>query len=179
MKEKTLQKFDQLQQSKRTLLKELSTLSENELNHSEHSKDWSIAQVCYHLYMIEEFSLNYMKKKTTDIKQLKRSGLKESLKSKLLSFTLALPLKYKAPKMVSEGIPEVVDWASLLQEWESVRQELYDYITSLPDEAFHLNLFRHPVTGLINIQQTLTFYQSHFDHHLPQIRNHLSKLTPA
>lgn len=171
MKEKDslFKKFQSLQKSKNDLLQMIGEYSEEQLNEPMTEGKWSIAQVLYHVYLAEKLSLQYMKKKTLDLTQIHKSGFKESLKSVLLQVSLKLPIKYKAPKVLAESLPETIDWNDFLLSWGDSRDEVYKFIDWLPADAVNKNIFRHPRTGMMNISQTLDFYAAHFNHHVPQV----------
>ncbi|MDX1627333.1 MAG: DinB family protein [Fulvivirga sp.] len=175
MKKTIISKFQHLQRTKNDLLQSLSHLSEEELQRPAEGGKWSVAQILFHLYISEKLSLQYMQKKSQELNQLKPAGLKERFKSILLGISLRLPIKYQAPRRLAEQMPAEIDWQNLLIEWGQTRDALYKFIDQLPEESLRLKLFKHPRIGYINILQTMTFFQSHFDHHLPQVNNHLSK----
>ena len=114
-----------------------------------------------------------MKKKTTDLSQVEKSGLREALKSTLLKLSLKLPIKYRAPKSIADSLPEEIEWNEFLLKWGDTRDEIYKFIEWLPKEAVDKNIFKHPRTGMMNITQTLRFIKDHFDHHVPQIKTQL------
>jgi len=179
MKESLLKKFQQLESSKTALLESLNELSDKQVNQPTENGKWSIAQILFHVWLGERYSLQYMQKKIHDVDSLGKSGFKESFKSAMLKVALRLPVKYKAPKSISHDILAEIEWEKFLANWSKTREELYQFLEQMPEKAIPLNIFRHPRIGLININQTLQFYQEHFDHHLPQVKGHLSKFKAA
>ncbi len=175
-KESLIKKFQLLQKTKNELLQKVDNLSETQLNEITTQGKWSIAQVMYHVYLAELMSLQYMKKKTSELTQLQKAGIREALKSLLLQVSLKLPIKYKAPKALAEKLPEHIDWNEFLLKWGDTRDETYKFINWLPAEALNKGVFRHPTTGLMRIDQTLDFFQAHFEHHVPQITSQLELL---
>ncbi len=168
-KEPVFKKFQSLQKSKNDLLSRISDLSTAQLNTPQIEGKWSIAQVLYHVYLAEKLSLQYMKKKTSDLSQVKPSGVKEAFKSILLQITLRLPIKFKAPKAIADSLPEEIEWNDFLLNWGDTRDELYKFIEWLPQEALNKSIFRHPRTGMMSMTQTIDFYRAHFNHHVPQV----------
>jgi len=168
-KESIFKKFQTLQKSKNDLLSKVSDLSVAQLNTTQIEGKWSIAQILYHVYLAEKLSLQYMKKKTSDLSQVKTSGLKEAFKSVLLQISLKLPIKFKAPKAIADSLPEEIEWNDFLLSWGDTRDELYKFIEWLPEEAINKSIFRHPRTGMMKLSQTVDFYHAHFNHHVPQV----------
>lgn len=179
MKNKLENKLTRLYESRQKLLSKLEKFTSEQLNHQPDNKEWSIAQVLHHLYLVERLSLNYMTEKSSEIDELSRTGFKERWRSFLLKLALKLPLKFKAPSTVKESIPDRVDIEKLKTDWETTYKEFKTFIAEFPTSAYHAKIFRHPRVGKINIFQTLSFIQDHFDHHLPQINRLLSKSKTA
>jgi len=173
MKEFLVKKFQDLQLAKNTLLQELENYTEEDLNKRANSNKWSVAQVLFHIYMSESLTLRYLQKKINAHDQLKKAGIKAWVRSKMLKIFLILPIKYKAPKTIASP-PEIIDWNRLLKDWENCRGELNEFIINLPDELLPMAIFKHPMMGMLTMSQTLDFLAEHFNHHLPQIKNHSS-----
>lgn len=168
--------FNTLEGSKANLLTLVSKMTEEELNRKPEPGKWSIGQILYHLLQVEVLSLQYMRKKMDNVTDINNTSVKERLRMVMLRGSLALPLKYKAPKVVSENIPEEINLEGVKVSWTAIRNELYLFIDNLPEDMLRHKIFRHPFIGMINIGQVLSFYQSHFNHHLPQIKRLLSKI---
>ena len=88
--------------------------------------------------------------------------------SLILKIVLILPLKFKAPKVVSTP-PENIDYSELISTWENNRVALWEMISTLPEETARKNIYNHPAAGRFNLSQMLTFFQDHFDHHQKQV----------
>ncbi|ELR71026.1 hypothetical protein C900_03156 [Fulvivirga imtechensis AK7] len=176
MKESLKKRFETLEASKANLLSLVSGVSQEELNSPPEPGKWSVGQLLHHLLQVEVLSLQYMRKKGSNLSDNDNTSVRERLRMFMLKTSLALPLKFKAPKVVSENMPEEVDLQDIRESWEAIRSELDLFIANLPDDKLRHKIFRHPFIGMINISQVLSFYQSHFDHHLPQIRRLLSKI---
>ena len=137
---------------------------------------WSPVQVLQHLILTESSSLKYLQKKIS-------SGLQHIppatwlTAARVLAFRLyiALPLKTKAPRaMGEEHFPEVDTFSEVAQAYRKTRHELRSFLESLPEEAFALEIFRHPVAGKLTLGGLVTFFVLHFERHERQIRRQLS-----
>lgn len=167
--QQTLLKFDNYT-AKVTQLKEvLSNIDSITINKSEDGK-WSIGQICYHLYMSESGTLQYIQKRIKEGKVTKTTGFNNFFNNTLLAIALKVPIKYKAPKAVSE-VPPKVDIKELMHAWEEQNEAFRDTIRNLPKSLADKEIFNHPIAGKFNIDQTINFIIEHYDHHLPQIKN--------
>ena len=179
MKNKLEYKLSQLIKSQKQLLNQVEGLTPAEINYQPEKDQWSVGQVLYHLYLVERLTLDYMKEKRLEIDSLAKTGLKESWRTFLMKISLKLPIKFKAPTSVKENIPHKIDLEKLSQDWAITHEGYNAFIDEFPANAYHSKIFRHPRIGKINLNQTLSFIQDHFDHHLPQVKNLLSKTKSA
>ena len=175
MDKKILTYFNRLESSRHNLLALVDDVPHEELNAKPNEEKWSIAQVLYHMKEAEKLPLAYMKKKTLDPNALYRSTLKQQLRSYLLRISLFLPLKFEAPRVVKDGIPEEIHLEELKKDWEVVRKDMQAFLNNLDPALHNKKIFKHPRIGMINIKQTMDFFQSHFDHHVPQVKVLLAK----
>lgn len=58
-------------------------------------------------------------------------------------------------------------------EYHKVRQDFREFLTNLPEEAFTLEIFRHPRAGKITLMGLMVFFDLHFKRHEKQIRRAL------
>lgn len=63
-----------------------------------------------------------------------------------------------------------VDVAAVRAGWEAARDGLREWLAGLDRAALRRPVFRHPIAGPMNPEQTLLFLRRHWDHHLRQIR---------
>lgn len=175
MDKKILTYFKRLERSKHNLLALVNGVPHEQLNTKPAEGRWSIAQVLYHMKEAEKLPLAYMKKKTLDPNALYPSTLKQQLRSYLLQISLFLPLKFEAPRVVKDGIPEEIHLEELKRDWEVVRKDMKAFLENLDPALYNKKIFKHPRIGMINIKQTMDFFQSHFDHHVPQVKGLLAK----
>ena len=87
----------------------------------------------------------------------------------LLKISQRVPLKYKAPKAVVQHTPEPLSLSELKEQWNSLRNDLRDFLEKIEDKNIRKKIYRHPV-GRFNVVQAVTFFREHFQHHLPQIK---------
>jgi len=170
-----LNRFGRLDRQLEHQLKALATKEESLIFKSPGSGEWSPIQVLQHLLLSERGSLNYLKKKTSGgLQAIPPATFLTSLRLLLFRAFLALPIKVKAPKAISEeSFPEVGSLDEVADEYHKVRQDFREFLTNLPEEAFTLEIFRHPRAGKITLMGLMVFFDLHFKRHEKQIRRAL------
>lgn len=176
MNPKVKQKFQALEEQRSLLYKMTDHLTDDQANIKPKDNGWSLAQVYYHIYLIESNTFDYLSHKIKEGVEVPKSGFKEWYRSTLLKFFLKLPIKYRAPRRVSEPIPEEVDFKEVKTKWAEVREGMKLLLEVLTPQQIESQMFTHPRIGKINIYQTLEFLKDHHHHHLPQIKNRLSTI---
>ena len=138
---------------------------------------WTVAQALNHIYLSEQLSINYVRRKLEETSDFPKSGLSSWVRSMILKCALRSPLKYKSPKAVNmrEGQPMLA-----VNELHPLWMQQYDALDELIEE-YELKLrkydaFKHPVVGRMNLNQMLIFFQDHQDHHRKQIGQILKKV---
>jgi uncharacterized damage-inducible protein DinB len=162
--------FDSLETQRSELLSLITTLSNEQLNAHSEGK-WSIAQVLSHIISSERLSVNYLNKKILGIKEAPNTTLTGELKMIILIISQRLPfLKFKAPKVVAENTTLYNSAGQLIEAWGKVRNELKETLKGFQDDQLKRKVYKHPIAGMLNIQQALRFFQEHVIHHTPQIK---------
>jgi len=164
--------FDRLEKERRRILLLIDPLTEEQFSRSVDGK-WSVAQILTHIVTSENLALGYMKKKSLGLSSLPDSGFSEVVKLGLLKISQRLPIRYKVPKGIEERTPEPLDKQSLLKQWEAVRGELHALLSGIDKKHNRKLVFKHPVAGMFNAWQGVSFMREHLLHHLPQIQRHL------
>jgi hypothetical protein len=167
-------KFSQLEDSRLALIESLKSKPILELETSPAPGKWSVSQVFYHLNTAENFSTIYVSKKRLDINNLKKTGLMELFKVRLLQFLFITPITFKAPAVLGD-MPDKVDYKSIVAEWDETRRKLKELLESLPEDILYKNVFKQPAIGRINIYQMLDFMQAHFNRHQKQVERIIAK----
>jgi hypothetical protein len=107
--------------------------------------------------------------KTLGIADVTNTGVWEDLKFFLLKFSQRIPLRYKAPKVLGEN-PEALSREEAFRQWQQVRTALRDFIGTLANSQLKKKIYKHPVSGRLNVIQAVSFFREHANHHWPQIR---------
>ena len=115
----------------------------------------------------EDGAFRYIAKKN-QAPSLPPTGVGSRLRTLLLKMALYSPFKFKAPAQVVK-LMAPKSYRQIKQEWKNSRAFMKELVASLPPDRLRAQIFRHPFSGMINIFQTFTFAEAHFEHHRRQI----------
>lgn len=173
---KSLQnRYNRLQSAKNNILQLASTIEESKQNKQPKEGAWSVNQIIYHLMNAEKGTVAYINKKKLGIKEIQNTNLATTFRYFILLSSLILPIKWKAPAVVSYA-PENLNLQDLIAEWEKVRAEMQTLLTEIEPNHLNKELFKHPLAGRLNIKQTLGFMYHHINHHYKQVERTISAL---
>ncbi len=165
---KLVLKYIELSDLKNRVLNNLADYSQEELSFKPSPNEWSISQVIEHIIESESGINKYVNYKLKNIEQQPKVGLKSYLSSRVLNKNLMSDKKFKVPTVLSE--PESgKSYMELKEKWDNSRLYLIKTIETFPSDKMNKAIFKHPVAGLLSINQTLSFLINHLKHHIPQI----------
>lgn len=162
-------KIAQLEAQKKEILTQLETYSYDQLNRNYAENEWSLTQVISHIIESETGTGKYLNKKLKDVEVLKNTGLKNKMNSIMLGTALKSSKKFKAPKVVANPTNNLT-YDELKTKWDENRQKLIETINLVPKEIHNKAIFKHPIAGPLNINQTIDFLVNHLTHHRHQIK---------
>jgi uncharacterized damage-inducible protein DinB len=168
------QLFNALETQRTELLSLVNGISMEVANKSPQGK-WSIAQVVSHLIASEQLSVRYLNKKILGIDTAPKTGIVEDFKMIVLRISQRLPFKFKAPKVVVENTPTYETIEQLTEAWNKTRIDLKTVLEKFQDNQIYRKVYKHPIAGMLNIQQALEFFREHIIHHTPQIKKLLKQ----
>ena len=160
------EKLENLNNELNLIFKKLSKYSNEEINFKPSLKKWSIGENMYHLWLTEITTENYIRKKTSYPETLINVSKIARLRLKLLKLIFFIGLKFKAPKIVVDPIPQNIDLKELKNKWLKSRDSFEMLINNLDTEILKKGVLRHPLAGRIDMDMTLNFLLSHFRHHM-------------
>lgn len=158
-----------MEEAKNAIFRTLLKYDEEFLNRSPSEGKWSIIQILYHTIDVETQTLNYIKKKTLSPDKLEKAGIKEKLKSKILNFYLKAPMKWKAPAILNET-PEKESLKNIQKSFDDIRSSWANFIREMPEDWADKKVFRHPISGRLDMYMTLEFLELHTKRHFGQIQ---------
>lgn len=164
-------RFEQMESVRQDLLNRLGGFSEAQLNFKPGPKQWSMLEVVEHLVAAEEMTAESLLGTLPELFQAGKPTLASRLKFGLLILIMRSPLRVPAPTRVVIPDPERTRTLSeLTQRWEAARNQFRILLDEFTEEKLPYGVFRHPVSGPLNIVQTLGFLHEHLKHHLRQFR---------
>lgn len=170
MKSKILKRNAAYQQQVEQLLAQLTDSDDTILNMAAMDGGWSAIQVVHHLILIEEFSLQYVRKKLSFNPKLEIPGPDSWVRLQLLKTYLKTSFKFKAPENVSDkNLPGFTSLAETKKRWLAIRQEWTKFLEDLPDDLLDKAVYKHPFAGRFGWLGMLKFFQYHFERHQKQI----------
>ena len=161
-----IEKLDRLDEELDKLFKFLSKYSNEQINLKPNLKKWSIGENMYHLWLSESSIEKYIRKKTSYPDTLVKVNPIARLKLSILYFIFFIGIKFKAPKILVDPIPNNVDLEELKKKWLESRKSFKMLIESLDkNDLLNKGVLKHPLVGRINMKMTLDFLFYHFKNH--------------
>ena len=169
-KEKLKKQFEVLREKREQLFKIVTSVDAALLDRPPAEGKWSILQILYHVKASEAGTLRYIDKKLSFSPEgLPNSSFLSGAKLLLLEMTLRSPVKFKAPKGL-DVFPERLVLEEIKADWDRSDEGFLQLIDRLEEHQLGWQLFKHPIIGRLDMQQTIKFMISHFDHHARQIK---------
>lgn len=130
---------------------------------------WNLAQVCHHIWLAEDSTLRFVTQKTP-LKPTFIQKIRSFVLGNVLKVLLKTPLKFKAPKVVLTDINrQTMSYDQIMERWQETAKAWESYLATFPSEKNNLHIFKHPIAGPLNIEQTLRFLITHCQHHQFQL----------
>jgi hypothetical protein len=166
--------FNTLEKQRADLISLIQGISPEAINNHPDGK-WSITQIISHLIASEQLSVKYLNKKILGIDTAPKTGIAEELKMIVLKISQRLPFKFKAPKVLAENTPIYENIEQLTETWNQTRADLKKVLEKFQDNQINRKVYKHPIAGMLNIEQALKFFREHIIHHTPQVKNLLKQ----
>jgi hypothetical protein len=175
MKEKVENIFNQLEQSKDSLMTRLDEIDSVLLQKKTSDENWSIVQIISHLEKIESGTLKYIEKKIGVDSPLKVSGLIVSKKGLILRLSQKLPLKYKTNPGLEED-SNSVNYQYVKAKWTETREKMKVMLNRLSEEQLNTPVYKNYAVGYISIAEQMKFLLVHLQRHIKQIDKTFKKM---
>jgi hypothetical protein len=169
--------FEKLELRRKALMNLIAPLSNEKYNQQPSSGSWSVAQAANHIFLSEQLSTAYIRKKLSYPDTLLPFQLKSWGGVYLIKLVLWTGYKRKAPVNINMWEQQtILSQADLDQQWSNLRADLITLIEK-HQEAFGSHMvYRHPFAGRMTMHQMLIFFNDHMAHHMKQINRIVSKI---
>jgi hypothetical protein len=138
-------------------------------------KGWAMIQALRHIQVSESTSVAYLNKKKLAGDALKESGLKSSIALSLINVAFKSGLKFKAPAVLKD--PQITSLEELIEDWEQTREQIRLFLEEYPEKWESKAVYRHPFAGMLNVNDTIRFFNIHQNHHIRQVHRIAKHLT--
>ncbi|WP_238656182.1 DinB family protein [Paenibacillus piscarius] len=153
---------ENLFRSRKILIKELSSLNDNEFNQRVDTNKWSIAQICHHLVITEILFTKAI------ISGLDKMNVTESTR-KPIHLVLDKSKKFQAPE-ISEPRSEPFQVLQILLLLNESRKNLTEAISKVDDKTILKTITaKHPVFEDLPLDQWIELLYLHEQRHIEQI----------
>jgi len=148
------------------LLDELSGLDPEVLSTRPEGDDWSVIEIVEHMVVAErEVFLGLPE--YSEMKVYTRN-FKNKVMLRIVMLVLGrIKVKVPSPTMNPKGDADLAD---LRARWDENQQWFRDYIKSCDDDRLNNAVFKHPVSGPINVEQAIDMGIAHLNAHTNQIK---------
>jgi hypothetical protein len=133
----------------------------------ESPSSWSAIGVLDHLAKVDRGVLGNLRHHLPGSGSVK---FRHKLNGLLVLSTLVLPTRVEMPPGAGPIEPDVnAELRVVNAQWKEVRAEMSQFLESLSPEQFRYGLFRHPLSGYMNVARTMQFLYAHMLHHQYQL----------
>lgn len=154
---------DNLYETRNNLVKEITSLSDAQFNSKPDMNKWSIAQVCHHLFLVEEASIKAI---AWGIKETDRTQKERKKVHLILDRTKSI----KAPKIV-EPDAEPFSVQQIIDLLNDSRKKLMAFLGTIEDTSILAEKsVKHPAFGELPLDQWIEQIYLHEQRHIEQIK---------
>ncbi len=169
--------FEKLEEKKQALMNLISSLSNEKYNQQPSQGSWSVAQAANHIFLSEQLSTAYIRKKLSYPDTLLPFQLKSWGGVYLIKLVLWTGYKRKAPVNINMWEQQLIlSQEDLEQQWRALRADTITLIENHQEDFGSHMVYRHPFAGRMTMHQMLIFFNDHMAHHMKQINRIISKI---
>lgn len=160
--------FKRFQTVKKEFIDRIEQCSETQRTFKPSAGEWSLLEVFEHIQISEKGILAFFKKYPPH-----ESKFKIKTKNKFYFFLLTLFFKSgKKVKMPAAGLAPTgqKNWEELKISSSKTQEELLEFLKGFPQEKLSYSVFKHPVSGGMNMESAVAFFANHVIHHTHQLK---------
>lgn len=148
----------------------LKRFPEDALGKSHAPGKWSPKQLIQHLIISEKLALLAVEKYYTKGISAPKAGLPARVRAIMLQFFLGTRIKARSPEpvRVDDEKYNTKPLQEIFVDWKMQRKDLKEVIFTFQEDEMRRLFFKHPVVGLLSINQMLLFFKWHFARHASQ-----------
>lgn len=163
--------FDTLSRKRTSFEAQTRALSEVQLRFRPDEGSWSIAEVAHHLLHVEREITRAASKPGVERRRRRRTA-REWVGYLIFLAVVHLHARIKVPEKVAKLVTPSAnpDMDQLWLDWTDLHAKLAGYLETVREDDLELMAFRHPIMGPTSVKGMLSFFLSHFDHHMRQVR---------
>ncbi len=155
--------FADIEAKKTAMLGRIAAWPAERLTYRPSPGEWSAIQVLDHLVKVETGVLAAVRR---GLEAPHRIGVRDRLGFLLVDVVFRSRRRVKVPMSAKRVLPDhEADMTDLVQRWDASRLELGELLAHLSPEERRKGVFRHPVSGWMNVPQVLRFFSTHITHH--------------
>ena len=164
--------FSQLEARKTNLVRRLEDLPEAARCYTPRPGAWSALEILDHLVLTEASILDAMIRSIPQRHPVSRA---DRVRGRLLELAFLTPVRFRVPARVTHVLPKGESTlAGQLASWEFVRRRMRETLEQVEPDALASGAFQHPVSGRMDVRQTLRFLSAHIVHHGYQLSRQLA-----
>lgn len=169
--------FEKLELRKKNLMSLINPLSNEKYTQQPSPGSWSVAQAANHIFLSEQLSTAYIRKKLTYPDTLLPFQVKSWAGVFLIKLALWSSYKRKAPVAINmwEQQP-ILSREDLEYQWSKLRTEMISLIQEHQHAFGSHMVYRHPFAGRMTMHQMLIFFNDHMAHHMKQVNRIISRI---
>jgi len=154
---------ENLYETRNNLVKEITLLSDTEFNSKPDMDMWSIAQVCHHLVLVEQATIQAI---AWGLKKVENAPAER----KNVHLILDRTKKFKAPKIV-EPDAKPFEVQSIIDLLNDSRNKLLAFLSRIEDQSILAEKsFKHPALDELPLDQWIEQIYLHEQRHIEQIK---------
>ena len=169
MNPKLISTLDALNQARADFIKQIEEVP-RELRSKHPAEGWNMLQVMEHLISSEVGTLEYMKKKTqARADEIPVAGEESTAGSEQLKRALQSEKKWKMPGVLPDPTG-AQSFENMQAYWDGLREKYRAFLEDLSADYHDRAIFKHPISGRMNLEQTIEFLVDHLVHHGYQLK---------
>lgn len=160
--------LEALYQARIDFLKQLEQVP-RELRSKHPAQGWNMLQVMEHIISSEVGTLEYMKKKTqAPANDIPVAGEESAAGSEQLKRALRSERKWKMPGVLPDPTG-AQSFENMQAYWDGLFEKYRSFLEDLDPDYYNRAIFKHPISGRLNLYQTIEFLIDHIVHHGYQV----------